>query len=358
MNDPDTDSMPSLVDGAAGGGDGESSENAMYAINMLEDGFSRNLLYYEGRINGKSMRVLVDGGSMGDFVSSKLVDRWNLNAINTPIQKLSFANGEQANYNREAQNLELTIDNYREILNLKITPLPHHDVILGKLWLEKQNPDINWVSNIITIKQEGKTYLLCPSKKEPKSLLISAIQAKKAAKDDEEELFLALIKNIKEPGTETEHPIIAEYADVFPKDLPNELPPSRSVDHRIELLDPKPPNAQPIYRMTPLELDVLRKELDDMLEKQHIQPSKSPYGAPVIFIKKKDGTMRLCIDYRVLNKLTIKNRYPLPRIDRLLDQLQGAKVFSKIDLRTGYHQIRIHLEDIEKNGFPNALWSL
>jgi hypothetical protein len=218
--------MPSPVVGAAGGGDGESSENATYAINTLEDGFSRNLLYYEGRINGKSMRVLVDGGSIGDFVSSKLVDRWNLNAINTPIQKLSFANGEQANCNREAQNLELTIDNYREILNLKIAPLPHHDIILGKPWLEKRNPDINWVSNIIMIKQEGKTYLLCPSKKEPKSLLISAIQAKKAAKDDKEELFLALIKNIEEPGTETEHPIIAEYADVFPKDLPNELPPS------------------------------------------------------------------------------------------------------------------------------------
>ena len=103
--------------------------------------------------------------------------------------------------------------------------------------------------------------------------------------------------------------------------------------------------------MSPKELELLRKELDEMIEMDHIQPSKSPYGSPVLFAKKKDGSLRLCVDYRALNKLTIKNRYPLPNIDGLLDQLHGATVFSKIDLRTGYHQIRVHPSDIPKMAF-------
>jgi hypothetical protein len=349
-DDPDTSARPFPVEGAVGKGKFENSENTTIAVNTMENGFSRNLLYYKGEMKKQSISVLVDGGSMGDFVSSKLAERLGLNTIKVTAQLLSFANGEQARCDKEARNIKLTIGEYEGILDFKIAPLPHHDVILGKPWLEKTNPDIDWVSNVITITEKEKTQQLLPVQTKPKTPVLSAIQTKKAIRNDEE-AFVAFVMSVEESLPGPEHPILTEYADVFPKDLPNELPPSRSVDHRIELSDERPPNAQPIYRMTPKELDVLRKELDDMLEKKHIQPSKSPYGAPVIFIKKKDGSMRLCIDYRVLNKLTIKNRYPLPRIDGLLDQLQGAKVFSKIDLRTGYHQIRIHPSDIEKTAF-------
>ncbi|KAL9230890.1 hypothetical protein vseg_006183 [Gypsophila vaccaria] len=100
--------------------------------------------------------------------------------------------------------------------------------------------------------------------------------------------------------------------------------------------------------MVPVELQKLKKKLEEMIEKGFIKPSVSPWGAPVLFVKKKDGSMRLCIDYRELNKVTIKNRYPLPRIDDLFDQLKGAGVFSKIDLRSGYHQIAVRKEDIQK----------
>src|SRR4051812_37199159 len=103
--------------------------------------------------------------------------------------------------------------------------------------------------------------------------------------------------------------------------------------------------------MSPKELDVLRKELDELIESSHVRPSQSPYGLLVLFVKKKDGSMRLCVDYQALNKLTIKNQYPLPRVDDLLDQLHGAKVFSKIDLRSGYHQIRVDLANIPKTAF-------
>nr|KYP41166.1 Transposon Ty3-I Gag-Pol polyprotein [Cajanus cajan] len=105
------------------------------------------------------------------------------------------------------------------------------------------------------------------------------------------------------------------------------------------------------YRMSPSELAELKKQLEELLEKQFIRPSVSPWGAPVLLVKKKDGSFRLCVDYRQLNKFTIKNKYPLPRIDDLMDQLRGATVFSKIDLRSGYHQIKVKAEDIQKTAF-------
>ena len=130
--------------------------------------------------------------------------------------------------------------------------------------------------------------------------------------------------------------------------LPLGLPPQRGVDHCIEL---EPSSETPIgctYKMSFPKLDELKKQLEDMLEKGQICPSKSPYGSPILFVKKKEGTLRMCVDYRALNKITIKNRYPLPRIDELFDRLRGARYFTKIDLRSGYHQIRIAKEDIKK----------
>ena len=134
-------------------------------------------------------------------------------------------------------------------------------------------------------------------------------------------------------------------------DLPAGLPPQRTMDHRIELVPGASPQSRPTYRMSPAELDELKKQLDQLLASGFIQPRKSPFGAPILFVKKKDSSMRMCIDYRALNGVTVKNSYPLPRIDELFDRLQGAKVFSKIDLRSGYHQIRIHPDDVPKTAF-------
>jgi hypothetical protein len=145
-------------------------------------------------------------------------------------------------------------------------------------------------------------------------------------------------------------PFVNEYTDVFPEDVMS-IPPEREIEFSIDLV----PGSQPIsvapYRMSPLELRELKSQLEELLQKHFIRPSVSPWGAPVLLVKKKDGTMRLCIDYRQLNKVTIQNKYPLPRIDDLLDQLRGATVFSKIDLRSGYHQIRIKSSDVSKTAF-------
>ncbi|GKA37680.1 putative reverse transcriptase domain-containing protein [Tanacetum coccineum] len=137
---------------------------------------------------------------------------------------------------------------------------------------------------------------------------------------------------------------------VLPEELPGLLP-ARQVEFCIDLIPGAAPVARAPYRLAPSEMKELSKQLQELLEKGFIRPSSSPWGAPVLFVKKKDGSFRMCIDYRELNKLTIKNRYPLPRIDDLFDQLQGSSVYSKIDLRSGYHQLRIREEDIPITAF-------
>jgi hypothetical protein len=130
------------------------------------------------------------------------------------------------------------------------------------------------------------------------------------------------------------------FPDVFLEDL-HGLPPERDVEFVIELNLGTAPISRRSYRMAPNELAELKTQLHDLLEKGFIRPSSSPWGCPAIFVKKKDQTLRMCVDYRHLNEVTIKNKYPLPRIDILFDQLTGARVFSKIDLRLGYQQICI-----------------
>jgi hypothetical protein len=145
-------------------------------------------------------------------------------------------------------------------------------------------------------------------------------------------------------------PVVREFADVFPDELPG-MPPDRDVEFVIELQPGTAPISKRPYRMPPRELAELKTQLQELLDKGYIHPSSSPWGCPAIFVKKKDGSLRLCVDYRPLNAVTIKNKYPLPRIDVLFDQLAGAKVFSKIDLRSGYHQIKIRPCDIPKTAF-------
>ncbi|GJU78135.1 putative reverse transcriptase domain-containing protein [Tanacetum coccineum] len=134
--------------------------------------------------------------------------------------------------------------------------------------------------------------------------------------------------------------IVQDFPEVFPEDLPG-LPPTRQVEFQIDLVPGAAPVARAPYRLAPSEMKELSEQLKELSDKGFIRPSSSPWGAPVLFVKKKDGSFRMCIDYRELNKLTVKNRYPLPRIDDLFDQLQGSSVYSKIDLRSGYHQLRV-----------------
>jgi hypothetical protein len=144
--------------------------------------------------------------------------------------------------------------------------------------------------------------------------------------------------------------IACEYPDVFPEELPG-MPPDRDIEFSIELLPKTTRISKRVYRMDVKDLIELNKQIEELLEKGFIRPSSSPWGAPILFVNKKDGSRRMCVDYRSLNKVTIKNKYPLPRIEDLFDQMRGATLFSKIDLRLGYHQLKIQTEDIPKTTF-------
>ena len=181
-------------------------------------------------------------------------------------------------------------------------------------------------------------------KKDQQPDLLSAIQLKKGLKQVPETYVAAWVE-IKE-GQEMEVSdsvarLLHEFVDVMPAPLPKELPPRRPIDHRIELiLGSKPPALAP-YRMSPAKLLELRKQLKELLDAGLIQPSRAPYGAPVLFQKKHDGSLRMCVDYRALNKATIKNKYPIPLAAKLFDRLSKATYFKTLDLRSGYWQVRI-----------------
>ena len=144
--------------------------------------------------------------------------------------------------------------------------------------------------------------------------------------------------------------IVNEFMNVFLSEISSMLP-ERAIEFTIELVPGTAPISKTLDKMAPLEMSELKTPLQDLLDKSYIRPSVSPWGAPVLFLKKKDGSIRLCSDYRELNNVNIKNKYPLPRIDDLFDQLSGASMFSRIDLLSGYHQLRVADKDITKTAF-------
>src|SRR6187455_2563508 len=144
--------------------------------------------------------------------------------------------------------------------------------------------------------------------------------------------------------------VVCEYPDVFPEELQG-MPPDRDIEFSIELLPGTAPISKRAYQMDVKDLIELKKQIEELLEKGFIRPSSSPWGAPDLFVNKRDGSRRMCVDYRSLNEVTIKNKYPLPRIKDFFDQMRGAKILSKIDLRSCYHQLKIRAEDVPKATF-------
>jgi hypothetical protein len=203
------------------------------------------------------------------------------------------------------------------------------DVILGMDWMMQNQAEIQCQQKVVVVNAPNgeKISVNVAVQKQP----------------------TALVNQLDEDASK-ENPVIDEFPDVFPDNLPG-IPPDRDIEFLIKLLPGTAPIAKRPYRMGVDELEELKKQIKELQDKGFIHPSSSPWGAPVIFVDKKDDGQRMCVDYRSLNEVTIKNKYPLPIIDDLFDQLRGACVFSKIDLRSGYHQLKIRASDIPKIAF-------
>ncbi|MCO5611965.1 hypothetical protein L7F22_066225 [Adiantum nelumboides] len=142
-----------------------------------------------------------------------------------------------------------------------------------------------------------------------------------------------------------------EYANCFSEALPGQLPPKRPEDHSIDLIPGSAAPNKPPYRVSAAQQEEIMMQVNELLQKGHIQPSSSPFCSPVLLVQKKDGSWHMCIDYRALNKITVKNKFPIPRIDDVLDHLQGASFFRRIDLKSGYHRIRVNPADVPMTAF-------
>ncbi|GJX53585.1 putative reverse transcriptase domain-containing protein [Tanacetum coccineum] len=244
--------------------------------------------------------------------------------------------------------------------NIDLMPveLGSFDVIIGMDWLRRYHAVIVCDEKLVQVPYGNETLTFCGNEgsngRESRLTVISCSKAQEyMAKGCQ--VFLAQISTKKEENKSERKqiedvPIVRDFPEVFPEDLPG-LPPARPVEFQIDLIPGAAPVARAPSSIAPSRMKELSEQLQELSDKGFIRPSSSPWGAPVLFVKKKDGSFRMCIDYRELNKLTVKNRYPLPRIDDLFDQLQGSSIYSKIDLRSGYHQLRVREQDVPKTAF-------
>lgn len=321
--------------------------------------------------------ALIDSGATSNFVHIDFVKQHNIpqKAKKRPIP-LEVADGRPistGHITHSTTELTLVIRNtdHEEQIMLDIAPLGRHQVILGIPWLKKHNPSIIWPSHSIKfdsdyckahckVRPERISYpysidiksLLCMSDvvtDDVKTLTDTKLPSYQAMQQcswsslEDEDTIIAIMsldqQSVDAPALPEE---FKDFADIFSKASADKLPPSTKYNHSIPLEEGKQPPFGPIYSLSETELKALDVYLKEHLAKQFIRPSTSPAGAPILFVKKSDGSLRLCVDYRGLNRITIKNRYPLPLIQESLDRLKSAKYFSKLDLRGAYNLIRIN----------------
>ncbi|GJS53933.1 putative reverse transcriptase domain-containing protein [Tanacetum coccineum] len=299
-------------------------------------------------LNNRYASILFDTGADRSFIYtafSSLIDIAQTLLENS--YNVELADGKIVGVDTIMRGSSLNFLNHPFNIYLMPVELGSFDVIIGMDWLRRCYAVIVCDEKLVQIPYGNETLIFCGDEssndRESRLTIISC------SKDQEYmakgcQVFLAQISAKKEEdkseGKQLKNvPIVQDFSEVFPEDLSG-LPPARPVEFQIDLIPGAAPVARAPYRLAPSKMKELSEQLQELSDKGFIRPSSSPWGAPVLFVKKKDGSFRMCIDYHELNKLTVKNRYPLPMIDDLFDQLQGSSIYSKIDLRSGYQQLR------------------
>ena len=292
-----------------------------------------------GYINGHKARILVDSGCMTYVLSTAFAHKTRTQQQYTnpiPVELAVRQSDDDPRIKLKTSKIPIAINGFSTNKAFYCLPLPRYDAILGKPFFNQYKVIVN--ENTVNISGH-EIPTVTPQDSVPQIAMITRGKLKALVRRNQlDELYLATVEVAKEVSSKPfPEWVQKEYADIFLEGLPPGLPPSRNVEHEIPLKDSQlAPPFKGIFRLSQLELQELRKQLDSLLKDGKITPSTSPYGAPVLFVRKKDGGLRMCIDYRALNSQTIKNRYALPRIDELLDRLFGARIFTKIDLTSGY----------------------
>ncbi|GAU15122.1 hypothetical protein TSUD_08600 [Trifolium subterraneum] len=308
-----------------------------------------------GQIHNHSVGVLIDSGSTHNFVQARVVKQLGLVTQPTQSFKVLVENGEQLNYSTICSQVSLFLGPHEFVVDLFVLPLSGAELVLGVQWLKTLGPIITDYEHLTMsfTKNGHPIHLSGVPKPSPQESNIHQLHRLVETNAIDTLLHLQLIvpENPKQekPQIPQIESILTKFESLF--NTPTSLPPTRPVDHKINLPNTANPVSVRPYRYPHFQKNEIELQIKEMLANGLIQPSSSAFSSPVLLVRKKDGSWRFCVDYRALNAITIKDRFPIPAIDELLDELYGTRWFSKLDLRSGYHQIRMAQGDIHKTAF-------
>ena len=329
---------------------------------------------FDAHVAGVPARALIDSGATDCFIAESFVRAHNVKVKPHNDSTLTLGDGACSSNHRGCKTRDcfanLSCPNQFYVTKL----VAGTDIVLGDSWLNQTKAVLDYAQGMVKLVKGSKKITLThvfhiATAGEARLVFLNAkllthavenscklfmVQVNKLDDELEGDLsWTSEVAELKEPPSVLQK-LLEEYA-VFPEDLPDRLPPDRGVGHTIPLQPGQKPPFRPLYRLSPLEHQEVQTQVKMLLEKGWIEPSVSPFGSPILFVQRKEGSLRMCVDYRAVNQQTVKNRYALPRIDDLLDQLHGSTMFTSLDLAQGYHQIRIPPEDVPKTAFRTPI---
>ena len=339
------------------------------------ESMKNSLLVTKLWLDGRETTGLIDSGATHNFVSEQWVKEAGIPMEPTgKVLTVTLADGRGMTVKEHRiKKVKCTMGEYQWVGSWSVIPMTSYNVVLGKPWLTNHNPRIDFSTNTLvfgtgescqcrndvadngecSVNVEEALFLnVRQARKELKRGAECIIVKVDAAEDQDNGLggleALNIADDLDQSKREEILGILGKHERCFPRELPMRLPPERRVSHEIKVEEGAKPPSRPPFRMSSLELDELQRQLHDLLSHGFIEPSCSPYGAPVFFIKKPDGSLRMVCDWRPLNKITVKVQACLPNIEDLFDTIRGAKYFSRLDLKSGYHQVRVCDADVSK----------
>ena len=324
----------------------------VYAVTQQDADAAPNMVTGIISILDHDAYTLVDLGATHSFASKPLLDLFQIET--QPLEgrmRVSLPAGDPLVSDRVVRDSRFLIGGQEFPADLVAFDMRDFDVVLSIDWQSRHRATLDCYKMEVKLHMPGILEVKFRGiRRELSSNMIYALAVQRMLRKGCQGYLAYVVETRKEGTLVDEIPVVREFPDVFPDDIAG-LPPEREVEFTIDLILGTEPISIPPYRMAPPDLRELKVRFEELLSKGFIRPSLSPWGAPVLFVKKKDGSLRLCIDYRLLNRVTIHNQYPLPKIDELFDQLQGSRVYSKIDLRSGYHRLRVQEGDVPKTAF-------
>jgi hypothetical protein len=371
-----------------------------------------NIFHTRCHINNKVCSMIIDGGSCTNVASTTLVEKLNFPTLKHPMPyKLKWLNDCGEIKVTKQVLISFSIGKYKDEVLCDVVPMHAGHILLGRPWQFDRKAIHDGFKNRYSFVKDSRTVTLIPLtprqvyedqvKLKRENELKKNCETESSKKEDEKEserkkesekkkervtntseqqkkqvsfyakasdvknafyanqpIFVLLYKeacfNTNELDESLPSVVISllqEYEDVFPNDVPSGLPPIRGIEHQIDFVPGATIPNRPAYRSNPEETKELQRQVEELLAKGHVRESMSPCAVPVLLVPKKDGTWRMCVDCRAINNITVKYRHPIPRLDDMLDELHGSCIFTKIDLKSGYHQIRMKEGDEWKTAF-------